>query len=313
MIRARWASHVTSRGNLGWSPRGMVLCASLLAGQVIANDVEPRLYSNVPAGTNFLSLAYANSSGEVSFDSSVPISDADGEVDSLVLGYSRGLNVAGRSGLLTVALPYGQVDLRGLYLGEPASGSRQGWGDPVVRFAVNLHGAPALSKSEFRGYRQKTIIGTSVSLSIPLGRYVEDRLLNVGGNRWSVLGQAGFSHRVDRWTLEGAIGAAWFSDNEEFAGNNTVRQDTIWLGRTTLLYHFGPALWASAGTIYVAGGATAVNGEKRDNRQSNWRTGLALSIPLARRHALQLRATDGITARTGSDFRTYGISYTYTF
>ncbi len=120
------------------------------SGPAVANDVEPRLYSNVPTGTNFLSLGYSRSEGEVTFDGNVPITDAEGEVISVVVSYSRGLNIAGNSALLTVLVPYGEIALEGLYLGQPASGNRQGWGDPRIRLAMNFYGAPAMTPEEFR-------------------------------------------------------------------------------------------------------------------------------------------------------------------
>ena len=65
------------------------IASGVFVSHTLANDVEPRLYSNVPVGVNFVSLGYANSQGEVTFDSSVPIDDADGDIDSLVLSFSR--------------------------------------------------------------------------------------------------------------------------------------------------------------------------------------------------------------------------------
>ena len=65
--------------------------------------------------------------------------------------------------------------------------------------------------------------------------------------------------------------------------------------------------------IHSYGGATTLNGVERDDKQDNWRTGVALSMPLFGRHTLQLRATEGISARLGADFTTYVASYTYTF
>lgn len=56
-----------------------------------------------------------------------------------------------------------------------------------------------------------------------------------------------------------------------------------------------------------------LNGVPRDDRQKSWRTGFAISLPLARGHRLQLTATEGISARVGSDFRTYTAAYTYAF
>ncbi len=229
------------------------------------------------------------------------------------MSYSRGLDVLGKSALLTLAVPYANVALEGLYLGQPASGERQGMGDPFVRLAVNFYGAPALAPEKYAAYRQKTIVGASIAVGIPVGRYDEDRVLNVGSNRWSVVGQIGASHRMKKWTVEASLGFAWFSDNDDLLETNTIEQDPIGLFRVNVLHHITRRLWVGAGVLYSHGGATRLNGVRRDDRRRNWRTGAAVSIPLARGHILQLRATEGVTARIGADFRTYSASYTYRF
>lgn len=291
----------------------ILMFATLLPLDARANDVEPRLYSNIPTGVNFLSVGFAHSSGEVTFDSSVPVEDVEGEVDAMVLSYSRGLNIAGKSALFTIAIPYAEVKLEGLLLGEPASGRRQGFGDPLVRLAVNFYGAPATTLKNFASYHQKTIIGGSISIGMPFGRYLDDRVLNVGTNRWNVIGQLGISHKIRRWTIESAIGVSWYSDNDEVIGGRRLEQDPISLFRGTFLYNFTRGFWVGMGFLYANGGESRLDGVQRDDRQKNWRTGIVVSVPLAPRHKLQIRVTEGITARVGADFRTYGASYTVTF
>lgn len=291
-----------------------VCCAILLAAQPArGNDVEPRLYSAVPTGANFLSIGYKRSEGEVSLDSSIPVVDAKGEIDAVVLQYSRGLNIAGRSGLLSVAVPYANLALEGAYLGQQVAGEVTGLGDPVIRLAVNFFGAPAMTLDEFRSYEQKTIVGASVAVSVPLGRYDNERVLNAGSNRWNVIGQVGISHRLRRWTLEGAIGVSAFSDNDEVRGDNELSQEAIALFRGTALYHFTPRVWLSLGVVHSRGGATKLNGVKRRDQQNNWRSGATLSFPVGRRHRVQLVATEGVSARIGADFTTFIANYTISF
>ncbi|MFB3104618.1 MAG: transporter, partial [Pseudomonadales bacterium] len=249
----------------------------------------------------------------VTFDSSIPVADVEGEIDAVLVSYSRGLEIAGKSALLTLAVPYANVALEGLYLGQPASGERQGMGDPFIRFAVNFYGAPALAPEEYAAYRQKTIVGASIAVGVPVGRYDEDRVLNIGSNRWTVIGQIGASHQMRKWTVEASLGFAWFSDNDDLLETNTIEQDPIGLFRSTVLYHITRRLWVGAGLLYSHGGTTRLNGIRRDDRQQNWRTGVAMSIPLARGHTLQLRTTEGVTARIGSAFRPDSASYTYSF
>ena len=278
-----------------------------------ANDVLPRLLSNVPVGMNFLSVTGTSSTGEVSFSSSVPIEGADATVNTLAVSYARGVKLGKFSGLASVALPYGDVNFEGLYLGEPAEAKRKGLGDLRLRLGLNLVGAPPLSKAEFRSYEQRTIIGISIETSLPTGRYLEDRLINIGSNRWMLGGQLGISHRRNNVTLEFAVGRNWYGDNEGYLVNSTLEQDPIDLARATVLWRFRPGWLLGAGAAYIEGGVTSIDGVKGDTRQENWRTGMWLNVPLARSHRLTLFATEGISARIGSDFTTWSMTYQYSF
>ena len=79
----------------------------------LANDVQPRLFNNVPVGVNFFSIGISSSDGEVTVDSSLPVADVEGSVDTVLLSYSRGLDLGGRSGLVTVAVPYADTHFDG--------------------------------------------------------------------------------------------------------------------------------------------------------------------------------------------------------
>ena len=50
---------------------------------------------------------------------------------------------------------------------------------------------------------------------------------------------------------------------------------------------------------------------EKDDRQSNSRYGLTLSVPVAQRQSLKLNWNDGATTRIGSDFSTWGIAWQY--
>ena len=199
-----------------------VFFAGFFCLPALATDVEPRLYSNIPTGINFLAITYGHSSGEVTFDGSLPVEDVDGKIDGVVLSYLRGLAIAGKSALLTVSVPFVNLDLEGLLLDQPASRSVKGFGDPQVRLSVNFFGAPALTPKEFRAYQQKTIAGASISVGMPFGQYDGDKLVNIGANRWNVIGQMGLSHKINRWTIESAVGVSWVSDNDDLKEDRTL-------------------------------------------------------------------------------------------
>lgn len=63
--------------------------------------------------------------------------------------------------------------------GEVIIESRTGFADTKNRLGINLLGSPALDKSEFKNFEQKTILGVSLVTSIPTGRYYDDKQINM--------------------------------------------------------------------------------------------------------------------------------------
>jgi len=115
----------------------------------------------------------------VTLDPSLPIEDADAKVYSGFVGYARTLDLWGLSGQIGLLVPAARADANGLIEGRARSVSRTGLGDPGLRLTANLYGAPALSPEEFAAYRQDTIVGVSLLVTAPWGRYDPDRFERV--------------------------------------------------------------------------------------------------------------------------------------
>ncbi len=295
--------------------RGMVLLAAALALAVPsglrAQQMEPRSYANAPIGLNFLVAAYQYAWGDVLFDPSVPIKNADAKVNGVVLGYSRVLDFWGESGTLAVALPYAWISGSGLVEGQAESVHRSGFGDLGLRLSVNLIGAPALSLQEFRAYRQDTIVGASLAITAPTGQYDPPKLVNVGTNRWSFAPQVGVSKALGQWILEGTMGVTFFTDNNEFLGNKVRQQDPLYAVQAHVIYNFSPALWGALDWTYYFGGRTTVNGILGEDLQSNSRWGATLAQSLDKYNSIKFYFNAGAYARTGTDFTTIGIAWQY--
>src|SRR5260370_22626613 len=58
---------------------GAVVIWSTLAA---AQEMEPRSYSAVPIGTNFIGMDYARSSGDILFDPSLPVTDLQSKINT---------------------------------------------------------------------------------------------------------------------------------------------------------------------------------------------------------------------------------------
>ena len=119
------------------------------------------------------------------------------------------------------------------------------------------------------------------------------------------------SHPRGPWTFEATAGVWLFEDNDDFFGGQHREQDPLASIQAHLGYTFRPRLWLAFNATYYDGGASTINGDGRDDRQSNSRYGLTLSVPLGRSQSLKLHWNDGATTRIGSEFTSYGIAWQY--
>src|SRR5262245_7416026 len=288
-----------------------VTALALAPAITFAQSLEPRAYANAPVGLNFLIAGYAYSTGGVAFDPSVPLENGHARVNAVPLAYVRSLDVFGCAGSIGFVLPFAELSGSATLNGVDHERSLSGMADPALRFAVNFYGAPALTAEQFKTYKQDLIVGASVVVTAPLGKYDPDRVANLGTNRWSVKPELGLSKAFDVWTAELSAGATFFTRNDDYIQGNTREQDPLYSAQLHLTRQFGRGMWGAISTTYYEGGRTTLNGVPRDDRQSGSRIGLTFAMPVARQHSIKIYASTGIQARTGTDFDTYGVAWQY--
>ncbi len=291
-----------------WAVLGLALLA---AGLARAQELEPNAYSPSPVGFNILVVADAYNSGDLAFDPAGPISEANAQIHVGALGYVRTLGVAGRSSNLGLFLPYARGDLTGLYLGQPQAVHRSGWGDPRLRFAINLKGAPAMTPKEFAANRPTTVLGASLVVSAPLGQYDPSKLINIGANRWAFKPEIGYSRAFGRWTLEGAVGVWLFTDNTDFSNGGTRSQDPLGSAQVHAIYTIKPRMWVSFDANYYTGGEVSINGGAKSGLQKNSRMGVSFALPVTAQHSLKFSFSRGAVTNIGADFDSIGVAWQY--
>jgi len=272
-----------------------------------AQELEPRAYSNVPIGLNFLAVGYAYSKGGLATDPSLPVEDAHLKINTGLMAYVRSLDFWGRSGKVDIIVPYSGLSGTALVAGQPASRDVNGFGDPRLRLGVNFYGAPSLTMAEFRSYDQDLVVGGSVQVSVPVGQYDPSRAVNLGTNRWSVKPDIGFLKAFGAFTADLTAGVTFFSTNHDFFGGQTVEKDPMYSIQANLSYNFPGGVWASLGSTFYSGGRTTVNGVRKDDALGNSRFGLTVAVPIDRYFSVKFNASSGISTRTGSDFDTIGV------
>ena len=282
-----------------------------VANSMHAQRIEPRAYINAPVGVNIFALGYVNSQGALLFDPSLPITDADANVDMAMLAYVRTLDIAGLSGKVGVIQPYASLKADGYLNTEYRTRDQIGVADTALYFSINFHGAPALSLKDFKNYKQDTIVGFTFRITMPTGVYQPEKLLNIGTNRWSFEPELGISKAIGQWTLEAAAAVVFYTDNDEVDTDQTRTQDPIYSAQFHVNYTFTNKMWVSLGTTYYTGGITTIDGFERDDLQNNWRTGFTLAIPIDRRHSIKLLGNSGVSTRTGNDYDSLGLFWQY--
>ena len=264
-----------------------LLIAFLLLGHIgsaQAQDLEPRRWSHLPVGLNVMGVGLASSSGDILFDPVLLIKDASYSFTATGLSYVRAFDLFGKTGRVDVVAPVIKGRWKGILNGEEAVANRQGLSDPWVRFSVNLYGAPALKGKEFMQYRAKnqtnTTIGAGFSIVVPLGEYSQERLINLGNNRWVVRPQLGILHQRTHWQFEVTGSVFLYQTNNEFWKGSVRKQDPLWFIQSHAIYNINPRWWTSLSLGYVHGGRSTVNGTPKldDSRTSFMAASLGFNI-----------------------------------
>jgi len=277
-----------------------------------AQELSPRAYWPAPVGTQVLTAGYSYMTGDIIPDRSLPLTGVDSSINSMILGYRHTLSLWDRMTNITVEAPYIDGSTVGTREGElNLQRKYSGVGDLAVTLSVNILGAPAMTKPEFRQKREDFdhILGFSVKLVAPTGNYDSHRVINVGANRWAMKTELGYIASLSpKWVLEAALGAWFFEDNKSFL-DMTKEQKSIVTLQGHLIYRFRPGLWASLDMNYYEGGRSTIGGRQLDDLQRDSKIGGTLVFPFARRHAVKLGYSKGSINDSDEDFDVFLISY----
>ena len=291
----------------------LALVLALGSLDLAAQELSPRAYWPAPVGTRVLITGYANASGDVLLDPTLPIYGVDSRINTLFLGYLETFALGGRNANLLLEAPYSWGVTRGLLGDLPARTEFAGLNDLAATLSVNLLGAAALTREDFAQMRAepRPILGVSIKLVTPTGYYDSDRVINVGSNRWAARLQAGAIFPLrPRWLLELDAGFWLFGDDADFPGGRRA-QDPIYAFEAHLVHRFRPGLWASFDVNWFTGGRQTIGGEQREDAQSNVRLGATVAVPFRGRHVLKFGYSTAARTRFGIDSEQLLVSYQF--
>jgi len=245
-----------------------------LATSLCAQELTPRRWSHLPTDTNLGGIATIYTEGDIYLDPVLLAEDVEMEFYTTAARYIRTFEFLEKSSRFEVAQGYRDAEWSGKLDGENATRKSSGATDTVLRLAMNLYGAPPLQGKAYKDYRKSvykndTIVGAGVIVTLPTGEYDDKKLLNIGGNRTVIRPQLGVMHSRGKWTYETTVAAWCYTKNDDFWDGNELEQDPFYTIQSHLIYTYKPGIWTSASIGYGEGGESQVNGVDKSNRKRN--------------------------------------------
>jgi hypothetical protein len=266
----------------------IVALAGLLAvvsAPGLTQELEPRRWTHLPIDRNFLASGYAHTDGEVALDPVLQIEDAKVAMDTWTVGYIRSFELFGKSARAEIRQAWQDGRWSGRLSGAPAAVERQGLADTIARFAVNLWGAPPLDGKAYAAYRARTdvetIAGAALVLELPTGEYKNDKLINLGNNRFTFQPQLGFVHNRRDWSFEVTAVALIYTDNTSFLIDNRLERAPLYSLQTHVVHTFPSRFWVAGSAGFALGGRTSVNGAENDDDREDVLWAVSAGYPIA--------------------------------
>ncbi len=306
---------------------GLLFSVCFACSVCYAQDLAPRAYLITPVHANAVTLTFSYFNGSILFNQAIPVTDSSGSPKLEILSVYHSLNFFGRLANFTAFLPYGFGHFQGNVTGKAGEVHgeiyRSGLLDAVFRFAVNLKGGPAMSPQEFRSWRQKTLIGASLTVAAPTGQYDPTRLINQGNNRWAFKPELGFSRRRGPWVVDVYGGVWFFTTNPEFFSHNQFNPGTFtqsqkpvgaFEGHLSYDVKHNPRLWVSFDGNFWFGGRTSLNGvENPLTLQKNSRLGVTAAVPITAHQSLKCSFSDGAYIGYGGNYKNVSVAWQYSW
>jgi len=274
-----------------------------------------RAYFPLPAGTNDIDLTATFSQLEYQgsiFNSFVITPsyrhsfDLFGDAATFLIGWPVGKLSA------SVNSPVGPIDLET----DPAQG------DFFVGGTLGLLGAPALSPLEYVQFQPGLAVSVTTKLFVPTGAYDSNRLLNLGGNRWSLQAALPITYMLGSsildpglTTLEVVPSVQIFSDNEDaFGPVNVFGQAPIFAVEGHITRSFGQGLWGAVDGSAEFGGETSADGSLNGDAHQAVSLGATFGLSLSPSVAVRLNYQEQVYSNiSSSDSRRFMATSAFLF
>ena len=265
------------------SPPVTLLCVAAAPWfSTIACAGSARDYLNAPIDS-WLTTYNASYSASITPEDGTDISS---RARSNVLGQSvvisRTMDFWGRTGGLSVVLPYAFADVNSSFVQARTNGVS----DIGFLWQMNIFGGPALTREQFQSFVPQTFSSFHLYVGTPLGTYNATSPINPSANRWTIFPTINYSYTPDkgRTWLETYLSAQFFTTNNDFraGGTQMLSQNPIFRVEEHLSHNLTDALWLSADAYYNVGGETSIDGTGQDNMANTLRVGAGMGLRIWR-------------------------------
>ena len=274
---------------------------SVFSWSAHAAESGARAYINAPIGLNILQAVAVRSE---SANGSLRLTSHAG-----VVRYFRYIDVFGRAGLIGGFAPYAEAKLD-----VPAARLHRrtiGISDPTLVIGMDFIGAPALSRKAFRQYRQDLIIGGSLQITAPLGRYDPANSLNPGSNRWIIRPELAISQGIGNWIIDLYGHYHYFTNNKAYLGNLLREQKGRWGIDGHISYTIMRGMWVSLDYMRKWGGETSINGVLQGDKVRDGRMGFTAKMAFSTANSIELTYRNDVATRGTTESRSLTMKLEY--
>jgi len=171
-----------------------------------------------------------------------------------------------------------------------------------VQLDINLFGTPPLiSTVDLVNYEPTWTIDSAVLLAFPIGQYDDDKLVNMGLNRWYGRFALPIKYHFGVFapgymsSFELTPSVWLFAENDDFVGKK-LENDPLWQIEAHLTHDFTRSFFGSLDLLYRGGFQSEINGVEVGDDLDIGDLGFTLNY----------QATDNITIRTSFSSNVFG-------
>ena len=255
-----------------------IVAAILWPGIACAGSA--RDYLNAPVDTWLLTLNAGYTTSVTPEDGTDTIPGVRSNVFAQSVVLTRVMDFLGRTGGLSIVLPYAWIDTSS----GPFRASTNGVSDVGFLFQMNIFGGPALTREEFRSFVPQTFSSFHLLVTTPLGTYEPTSPINPSANRWMISPTINFSYTPDQgWSwIETYVTGRFFGNNNNFLvnGAQTLSQKPLLRLEEHVSRNLTDAMWLSIDAYYNLGGETNIDGLEQDNMANTVQLGAGMGLRL---------------------------------